>query len=101
MLYMFVGIKSLDLFWLVEMNCVFCQSGLMKLEPRACQRLIFFNCKVKDLHSHMCVHRHVHTQTHIYERDGQTDRNLHGKYEKEAQSKMVNVNFQIHKIILK
>ena len=49
----------------------------------------------------MRAHTHTHTQTHIYERDGQTDRNLYGKYEKEAQSKMVNVNFQIHKIILK
>ena len=42
-----------------------------------------------------CTHTHTHT------RDRQTYRNLYGKYEKEAQNKMVNVNFQIHKIILK
>ena len=43
----------------------------------------------------------MRTHTHTHTRDRQTDRNLYGKYEKEAQNKMVNVNFQIHKIILK
>ena len=48
-----------------------------------------------------CARTHTHTHTHTDKRDRQTDRNLYGKYEKEAQNKMVNVNFQIHKIILK